>query len=49
LKGGNLDEEKESAKKMFKNLLIDEYIIDLVGYEKLKKDEKKVVVCKFQN
>ena len=49
LKGGNLDEEKESAKKMFKNLLIDEYIIDLVGYEKFKKDEKKVVVCKFQN
>jgi len=49
LKGGNLNEENESAKKMFKNLLIDEYIIDLVGYEKFKKDEKKVVLCKFQN
>jgi hypothetical protein len=41
--------KKKVQKKMFKNLLIDEYIIDLVGYEKFKKDEKKVVVCKFQN
>jgi len=49
LKGGNLEEEKENAKKMFKNLLIEEYLIDLVGYEKFKKDEKKVVICKFQD
>ncbi|MCX7879635.1 MAG: 16S rRNA (guanine(527)-N(7))-methyltransferase RsmG [Ignavibacteria bacterium] len=49
LKGGDLTEEIRSANKLFKNLKFEEHLIDLVGYEKFKKDEKKIVVCYFQN
>lgn len=48
-KGGNLLDEIEMTKKMFPNVEINEILIDLVGYEKFKKDEKKIVVCKFIN
>ncbi len=49
LKGGDLTEEINEAKKMFSNLVVNEILIDLVGYDKFKKDDKKIVVCKFQN
>ncbi|MGB9771944.1 MAG: 16S rRNA (guanine(527)-N(7))-methyltransferase RsmG [Candidatus Kapaibacteriota bacterium] len=49
LKGGDLGKEKADAFKMFPNLEIKEFLIDLVGYEKFKKDEKKIVVCNFAN
>ncbi len=49
LKGGELNDEIEGARKMFKNLEINEYLIDLVGYDKFKKDEKKIILCKFKS
>lgn len=49
LKGGNLKDEIEDAKKMFVNLSIEEILIDLIGYEKFKNEEKKIILCKFSN
>lgn len=48
LKGGDLSEEVEDAKKMFPKLEINEFLIDLVGYEKFKKEEKKIIICNFK-
>jgi len=47
LKGGDLTEEIEDAKKMFPNIEIKEFLIDLVGYEKFKNEDKKVLICQF--
>jgi 16S rRNA (guanine527-N7)-methyltransferase len=47
LKGGDLKEEIEDAKKMFPNMEIKEFLIDLVGYEKFKNEDKKVLICQF--
>ncbi|MFN3306349.1 MAG: 16S rRNA (guanine(527)-N(7))-methyltransferase RsmG [Candidatus Kapaibacteriota bacterium] len=49
LKGGNLKDEIEDAKKLFKNLELEEILIDMVGYEKFKKEEKKIILCKFSD
>ncbi len=49
LKGGNLKDEIEDAKKLYENLELDEILIDLIGYEKFKKEEKKIIICKFSN
>lgn len=46
-KGGNLIQEIEETKKMFSNIEINEILLEMVGYDKFKKDEKKVVICKF--
>ncbi len=48
LKGGDLKDEIEDARKMFINIEINEHLIDLVGYERFKKDEKKIILCKFK-
>lgn len=48
-KGGNLLDEIADTKKMFPKIEINEILIDLVGYDKFKKDEKKIIVCKFSN
>ncbi|MCX7908003.1 MAG: 16S rRNA (guanine(527)-N(7))-methyltransferase RsmG [Ignavibacteria bacterium] len=47
LKGGDLNSEIRDAKKMFPKIEINEILIDLFGYERFKKDEKKVLVCKL--
>ncbi|MFN3781735.1 MAG: 16S rRNA (guanine(527)-N(7))-methyltransferase RsmG [Candidatus Kapaibacteriota bacterium] len=49
LKGGDLRDEIEDAKKLFKNLELEEILIDMVGYEKFKKEEKKIILCKFSD
>ncbi len=46
-KGGNLNSEIEVAKKTFPNIKIEERLINLVGYDKFEKEEKKIVVCWF--
>ncbi len=46
-KGGNLQNEIDEATKKFKNLKVSEKLMELVGYEKFAKDEKKIVVCQF--
>jgi len=46
-KGGNLDEEIESAQDQFKKMYFNEIDIELLGAPWFKEDEKKLVICKF--
>jgi 16S rRNA (guanine527-N7)-methyltransferase len=48
LKGGDLDEEIDFARKEFKNIEIEEIKLDLFGAEWFLREDKKLVVCKFR-
>ncbi len=48
LKGGNLDEEIDSAKKLLNNIKIDVINIDMMGVPYFKEDNKKIIVCSFE-
>jgi len=48
-KGGNLSEEIEEAKKIFPKLSVEEKDIDIIGVDCFKNDEKKLIVCWFDN
>jgi len=46
-KGGDITAEISQAKMENKNLDVSVYNIDFVGVESFKKNDKKLVVCKF--
>lgn len=48
LKGGDLSEEISSAKKKFPNLNITENKINLSNFDYFNKEDKKVIICKFE-
>lgn len=49
LKGGDLTQEINLAKKKFPYIDITVNDINLINYDYFKKEEKKVVVCKFKH
>lgn len=49
LKGGDLTKEIRETLNHYPNLEINEYTINLIGYEKFQIDNKKVLICKFKN
>lgn len=48
-KGGNLDEEIETAKKKFKNVDINVISINMNGSSWFSDEDKKLLVCKFNS
>lgn len=49
LKGGELDEEINEAKKHNKSLRVEQYDLDLIAYDHFKKLQKKILICSFDN
>jgi len=47
LKGGDLTEEVNEAKDRFKKLKIQVKPLQLFGYDKFEKEDKKIVICEF--
>ncbi len=47
-KGGNIEEEIEQAKIENNDMTINVIDIDFIGIEDFKKNEKKLVICKFK-
>jgi 16S rRNA (guanine527-N7)-methyltransferase len=48
LKGGDLGEEIDFARREFKNIEIEEIKLDLFGAEWFLREDKKLIVCKFR-
>lgn len=48
-KGGDLAEEIDEAKKIFPKLSVEEKDIEIIGVDWFKNEEKKLVVCNFDN
>ncbi len=48
LKGGPLDEEIYFLKRDFPNITVEEIPIQILGIDWFHKDEKKIIVCRFQ-
>jgi len=44
LKGGDLEQEINEAKKVFPSYIFNEITIDLIGYDYFKKENKKVLI-----
>lgn len=44
MKGGNIDEEIKLLKEDFPGLIIDIKPMDVFGYDKFKKDDKKIII-----
>lgn len=49
LKGGNLEEEIAEAKNNNKALKVKEFDLELLAYDNFKKEEKKLLICSFDN
>lgn len=49
LKGGELDDEINEAKKHNKSLKVKQYDLDLIAYDHFKKLQKKILICSFDN
>lgn len=48
-KGGDINDEINNAKKQFSQIQIQTVDIDFVGYEQFKLDDKKIVICTFND
>lgn len=46
-KGGDLEKEKKDVLKSHPSLQIEEKSINIIGYDWYKKNEKKIVICRF--
>lgn len=46
-KGGDLVNEIREAKKKYTNLVVKTIDIDILGAERFKKEEKKILICNF--
>lgn len=49
LKGGDLKDEIAEAQKHNKSLKVDCKDLELIAYDKFVKDEKKILICTFDN
>lgn len=49
LKGGDLEEEINEAKKHNKALRVEQHDLDLLAYDHFKKLQKKILICTFDN
>lgn len=47
LKGGDLSEEIDSARHLYKNIIVKQIPLDIFGYEYFKKENKKIITVEF--